>query len=163
MPTIDLDLRSSIFITFREKLTTQKYDKFQKQLERITTCENMDYYDLHEKYDSESTYFYVDPPYWKTENYYSLHDFDREDHEKLCLQLRDIQGKFSLSYYDFDLLQEWLPKNEYVWEKREFVKAASARKDGKQNKGEELLIMNYKIQKEIEKENELIGEFFDNE
>ena len=61
------------------------------------------------------------------------------------------------------MLQEWLPKNEYVWEKREFVKAASARKDGKQNKGEELLIMNYKIQKEIEKENELIGEFFDNE
>ena len=50
-----------------------------------------------------------------------------------------------------------------MWERREFVKAASARKDGKQNKGEELLIMNYEIQKEIEKENELIGEFFDNE
>ena len=61
------------------------------------------------------------------------------------------------------MLGEWLPEAEYTWERREFVKAASARKDGKQNKGEELLIMNYKIQKEIEKENELIGEFFDNE
>ena len=133
------------------------------KLKNISMCENMDYSDVIKKYDSPTTYFYVDPPYWKTENYYSLHDFDREDHEKLCTQLKNIQGKFSLSYYDFDLLGEWLPKDEYVWERREFVKAASARKDGKQNKGEELLIMNYKIQSEIKKENELIGEFFDNE
>ena len=116
----------------------------------------MDYSDVIKKYDSPTTYFYCDPPYWKTENYYSLHDFDREDHEKLCSQLKNIQGKFSLSYYDFDLLSKWLPKNEYVWEKREFVKAASARKNTKQNKGEELLIMNYKLKEQ----NKLIEEFF---
>ena len=151
------------FRTFREKLTTQKYDKFQKQLERITTCENMDYYDLHEKYDSESTYFYVDPPYWKTENYYSKHDFDRDDHEKLCLQLRDMKGKWSLSYYDFELLREWLPKNEFTWEEKQFTKQAGTKKDGTRDKGTELLIMNYKIEDENNKtktENKLIGEFF---
>ena len=60
-------------------------------------------------------------------------------------------------------MSEWLPKSEYTWETREFVKAASARKDGKQNKGEELLIMNYKIEEEKGKENKLIGEFFDND
>ena len=46
--------------------------------------------------ENNDTYFYVDPPYWKTENYYSLHEFDRDDHKKLCDQLKNIQGKFSL-------------------------------------------------------------------
>ena len=95
------------------------------------------------KDDSPRTFFYVDPPYWKTENYYSNHDFDSEDHHSLCEHLKLIKGKFALSYYDFPLLSEWLPKNEYKWEEREFSKAAGATKGKKQNKGTELLIMNY--------------------
>ena len=54
-----------------------------------------------------------------------------------------MKGKFSLSYYDFPLLKEWFPKHEYVWEKKEFAKAAAAKSGVKQNMGEELLIMNY--------------------
>ena len=112
-----------------------------------------------DEFDSPTTYFYVDPPYWKTENYYSKHDFDRDDHERLCTQLKNIKGKWSLSYYDFDLLQEWLPKNEFTWEEKQFTKQAGTKKDGTRDKGTELLIMNYKIKEE----NKLIGEFFDNE
>ena len=159
------------FRTFREKLKTEKYDKFQKKLEKINFVENMDYSDVIKKYDSPTTYFYVDPPYWKTENYYSKHDFDRDDHEKLCLQLKNIKGKFGLSYYDFDLLQGWLSKNEFEWEEKEFTKQAGTPKKGSRAKGRELLIMNYKIQEELvpeeqeelEQENKLIGEFFNNE
>jgi len=152
------------FIDLKGKYKS-KFDAFRRRLlkpdivnklQKIDECENMNYSDVIKKYDSPTTYFYCDPPYWKTENYYSLHDFDRADHEKLCNQLKNIQGKFSLSYYNFDLLREWLPKDEYTWERKEFVKAASARKDVKQNKGEELLIMNYKL----EKQNKLTEEFF---
>jgi hypothetical protein len=57
--------------------------------------------------------------------------------------LKGIEGKFSLSYYDFQLLNEWFPKEEYKWEKKEFAKAAAAKKGKTQNMGEELLIMNY--------------------
>jgi hypothetical protein len=57
--------------------------------------------------------------------------------------LKGIKGKFSLSYYDFQLLNEWFPKEEYKWEKKEFAKAAAAKKGKVQNMGEELLIMNY--------------------
>ena len=125
-------------------LMTRENSKIVK--ERVKKIKMVDLYsDVIKKYDSPTTYFYVDPPYWKTENYYSLHNFDRDDHEKLCNQLKNIEGKFSLSYYDFDLLGGWLPEDEYIWERKEFVKAASARKDGKQNKGEELLIMNQEI------------------
>ena len=35
-------------------------------------------------------------------------------------------------------------KNKFVWESREFVKAASATKGRTQNKGTEILVMNYK-------------------
>ena len=64
------------------------------------------------------------------------------------LKMRDLHlhVKFGLSYYDFDLLGQWLPEDEYVWERKEFAKAASARKKVKQNRGEELLIMNYEIE-----------------
>jgi site-specific DNA-adenine methylase len=85
----------------------------------------------------------VDPPYWKTENYYSNHDFDRDDHERLANTLKRIDGRFSLSYYDFPLLREWFPRWDYVWEMKEFAKAAAAKSGVKQNMGEELLIMNY--------------------
>jgi DNA adenine methylase len=105
--------------------------------------ENLDFQDVIEKYDSPSTYFYVDPPYWKTENYYSNHDFDRDDHERLAIALNNVQGKFGLSYYDFELLHDWFPETKNRWEKKEFAKAAAAKKGTKQNMGEELLILNY--------------------
>jgi site-specific DNA-adenine methylase len=74
-------------------------------------------------------------PYCKTENYYSNHDFDRDDHERLANVLKNIQGKFSLSYYEFVLLHEWFPEGQYRWEKKEFAKAADAKKGQTQNMG----------------------------
>jgi DNA adenine methylase len=130
----------SKYLTFRDKLS--KPDWIEHFL-KITEVENMDFEEVIKKYDSPTTYFYVDPPYWKTENYYSNHDFDRDDHERLANVLKGMEGKFSLSYYDFPLLSEWFPKNQYKWEMKEFAKAASAKKGTKQNMGEELLIMNY--------------------
>jgi DNA adenine methylase len=130
----------SKYLTFRDKLS--KPDWVEHFL-KITDIENMDFEDVIKKYDSESTYIYLDPPYWKTENYYSNHDFDRNDHERLANVLKNVKGKFSLSYYDFPLLSEWFPKDEYRWESKQFAKAAAAKKGTKQNMGEELLIMNY--------------------
>lgn len=130
----------SKYLTFRDKL--MKPDWIEKFL-KISNVENMDFADVISKYDSPKTYIYLDPPYWKTENYYSNHDFDRDDHERLATVLRDVKGKFSLSYYDFDLLHQWFPENTYRWEKKQFVKAAAAKKGKSQNLGEELLIMNY--------------------
>lgn len=132
----------SKFTSFKNKL---KNPKWQKMFESITDVENSDFENVINKYDSKDTYFYVDPPYYIVGegSYYSNHDFDRNDHERLANVLKGIQGKFSLSYYDFELLSEWFPKDEYKWEMKEFVKAAAAKKGVSQNKGEELLIMNY--------------------
>ena len=130
----------SKFTSFKNKLKNEKY---QKLFESITHVENMDFEDLLKKYDSPTTYFYMDPPYYKTENYYSNHDFDVNDHIRLSNTLKSLKGKWSLSYYDFPLLSEWFPKDEYVWASKQFAKAAAAKKGVSQNMGEELLIMNY--------------------
>lgn len=130
----------SKFTSFKNKLES---DKYQKLFESITIVENMDFQELLNKYDSPKTYFYMDPPYWKTENYYSNHDFDSNDHLRLADTLKSLKGKWSLSYYDFPLLSEWFPKDEYTWVKKLFAKAAAAKKGISQNMGEELLIMNY--------------------
>ena len=105
----------SKYLTFRDKL--MKPDWVEHFL-KITHVENMDFAEVIKKYDSPKTYFYVDPPYWKTENYYSNHDFDRQDHERLSKSLISMEGKFSLSYYDFPLLSEWFPKDTYTWEEK---------------------------------------------
>jgi DNA adenine methylase len=130
----------SKYLTFRDKLS--KSDWVEHFL-KISKVENMDFERLIQKYDSNTTYFYMDPPYFKTENYYSNHDFDRNNHERLANSLKKIEGKFSLSYYDFPLLSEWFPKEEYQWVSKEFAKAAAAKKGVSQTKGTELLIMNY--------------------
>ena len=130
----------SKFLTFKDKLS--KPDWIQ-HFDKITHTRMGDFNNVIKEFDSPKTYFYVDPPYWKTENYYSNHDFDRNDHERLANILTSIEGKFSLSYYDFDLLSLWYPKGTYTWEMKQFAKAASAKKGVSQNMGEELLIMNY--------------------
>ena len=130
----------SKYLAFRDKLSKHNWVE---HFTKITHVENLDFQDVIEKYDSPTTYIYMDPPYWKTENYYSNHDFDRKDHERLAGVLNKVQGKFSLSYYDFELLHEWFPEDSFRWEKKEFAKAAAAKKGTKQNMGEELLILNY--------------------
>ena len=141
-------------LIFMDKL---KHPEYRAHLEKITFVENMDFQDVVEKYDSPTTYFYMDPPYYLTENYYSNHIFNKETHIRLAKTLKKIKGKFSLSYYEFPQLSEWFPqvpigKNNqilmfgeptYRWERKSFKKAASSKKDGTQNEGIELLIMNY--------------------
>jgi DNA adenine methylase len=120
-----------------------KNPKYREHIDKITFIENMDFQDVVEKYDSPTTYFYMDPPYYKTENYYSNHIFTVETHQRLATCLQNVKGKFGLSYYEFPQLLEWFPKEQYRWNEKGFKKAAAAKKDGTQNEGIEVLIMNY--------------------
>jgi DNA adenine methylase len=130
----------SKYLTFRDKLKNPNWvEKFKK----IQVVENMDFEEFIKKYDNEDYYVYVDAPYYKTEDYYSNHDFGLKDHERLANTLKNMKGKFSMSYYYFPQLEEWFPKDQYRWESKSFAKAAGAKKGEKQSMGEELLIMNY--------------------
>ncbi len=154
----------SKFDSFKSKLVDKKW---QKHFDKITFCESSDFEEVIKKYDSPKTYFYCDPPYFKTENYYANHEFGINTHQRLAETLKSIQGKFSLSYYHFENLDEWFPKGEYIWESKEFSKAAMAKSGKSQTKGVELLIMNYQknskvnVIEEVEEEQSSSGDDLD--
>jgi DNA adenine methylase len=130
----------SKFDSFRERMIKPSIIEKTKKIKEVY---NKDFEEVINILDSEYTVFYIDPPYYNTENYYSFHDFTRKDHERVADCLKNINGKFLLSYYYFNDLEKWFPKDKYVWESKEFAKAAGAKKNVKNNKGTELLIMNY--------------------
>ena len=130
--------------TLKKKLQDQKIIK---RLQKISVVEKIDCIDLIKKYDSEDTFFYVDPPYFKKEFYYSK-DFPREKHEELAKTLKNIKGKFALSYYDFDDLRTFYPKNKFNWHHQSVYRSSATRSGKDENysqksKGTEILIMNY--------------------
>lgn len=130
----------SKFEIFRAKLIDSKWQKY---FDLITDIESLDFEEVIKKYDSPTTYFYCDPPYFKTENYYINHDFGIETHERLANTLSNIKGRFGLSYYYFDKLDDWFPKSDYNWNSKDFAKTAMAVSGKVQTKGTEILILNY--------------------
>ena len=61
--------------------------------------ENQDFQTLIRHYDRPDAFFYLDPPYYSTEDMYAV-DFGWEDHVRLRNTLEGIRGKFLLSYND---------------------------------------------------------------
>ena len=61
--------------------------------------ENQDFQTLIKHYDRPDAFFYLDPPYYSTEDMYAV-DFGWEDHVRLRNTLEGVRGKFLLSYND---------------------------------------------------------------
>jgi DNA adenine methylase len=137
------------FNTLKKKL--EKKD-IQKRLLEISAVHKLDCIEVIKKYDSPNTFFYVDPPYYNMEFYYSK-DFPREKHQELAYTLSHIKGKFALSYYDFDDLRLFYPEDKFNWHRQSVYRSAATRgsvtnsKDDykTKSKGTEILIMNYDI------------------
>lgn len=147
-----IDLKGKYKSKFDSFVNKLQNPNWQRYFEKITVCENLDFEEVIKKYDSEKTYFYCDPPYYKTEKYYANHEFGIETHQRLANCLKSITGKFSLSYYHFEQLEEWFPRDEFQWQSKDFSKAAMAKAGKSQTIGTELLIMNYgeiNLRKEI--------------
>ena len=75
-----------------------------KRLRRVV-IENADFEKLLKTYDKEQALFYLDPPYYKAEKYYSDR-FQPEDHVRLKNALSNIRGMFLLSYNDCPEIRE---------------------------------------------------------
>ena len=62
--------------------------------------EALPYDEFIRRYDRDGTLFYLDPPYWGTEDYYGKSLFTRSDFKQLSMQLGAIKGRFILSLND---------------------------------------------------------------
>lgn len=76
-----------------------------QRLQRVV-IENKDFEKLIKHYDRPESFFYCDPPYYDTEDYYEDVGFARKDHERLANSLCGMQGKFLLSYNDCPEIRE---------------------------------------------------------
>lgn len=74
-----------------------------KRLKSVVV-ENKDFENLIDVYDREKALFFLDPPYYKTEKYYA-NSFSENDHMRLCSTLKNIKGKFLLTYNDCDFIR----------------------------------------------------------
>lgn len=89
--------------------------------------------------DTVNTFHYCDPPYFNSDcGHYD--GYTREDFEKLLQALSAIKGKFLLSSYPSDLLEEF--RSQQGWKQKKFTKNLTA---GKSNSGKktEVLTWNY--------------------
>lgn len=115
----------------------ENLDNIQKRLSTVI-IENKDFEDLIKTYDRESSFFYLDPPYYKSEKYYEI-KFLENDHKRLYEILKNIKGKFLLSYNDCDYIN-----NLYKDFKIEHMSRSNNLSSSyKKNNYNELLISNY--------------------
>jgi DNA adenine methylase len=110
-------------------------DKYKQQLEPYTILKK-DYSFLIKKYDSPTTFFYLDPPYHETD--VKPYATGNIDHEKLAKMLRNISGYFMLSHNDTPYIRN-------LYDGFRFFKYISRQSNfaGGANKVPEVLIMNY--------------------
>lgn len=139
-----------------------KKNKYTNKLKSITSYLNLDFEEIINTYDSDSTFMYLDPPYArfnadKGEDdskrlfWYGSDDdgvFGPASHRRLLNILKNTKCRWSLSYYYFPLLEELLPRDKYRWEEKDVIRRSATGGNnhelkGEQSKGKELLIMNY--------------------
>ena len=131
------------------------------KLQSITGFYNIDFEELINRYDSDETYLYLDPPYFRPDVngeddakrlfWYGADAegmFGPASHRRLLELIKNCKSRWSLSYYYFPLLEELLPKDKYIWLEKEVNRSSAnggnnSENKGKQAKGVELLILNY--------------------
>ena len=107
--------------------------------------ENQDFERLIRHYDREDALFYLDPPYFSTEDMYPG-GFGMDDHKRLRDLLRNIKGRFLLSYNDCPEIRE-LYKDFEIFDFTSTHSMAQRYEAGKEFK--ELLIANYDFYERI--------------
>lgn len=112
-----------------------------RRLQKVVV-ENKDFEKLIRQYDRPVSFFYCDPPYFATENYYKDVGFKTKDHIRLRDSLMDIKGKFLVSYNDCPEIREiWDKPNIHIEEISRLNNLAQRYDGGCQYA--ELLISNY--------------------
>ncbi len=142
---VSIDKRRSISLSFKEFID-KSLDKMADCLKNII-IENLDFRDVIKKYDSENTFFYLDPPY-KSVHKFRI-EFTEKDRKDLIEILKNIKGKFLLNCFEEDFDFREFDKN-WIIEKKYFLNFGFLVKNKKKRpKKAYLAVMNYQLLNEI--------------
>ena len=118
--------------SFKNKI---KHALKQKEYYKNTKIFNTDYKNIIKKFDTNKTFFYLDPPYESSKNLYKDEKFDFQE---LVNVLKNIKGRFLLSLNDSPNIRNIFKDFNIV---SLFVKGRNSYNIGNDRK--ELLISNY--------------------
>lgn len=120
----------------------ERVEKISKRLDKVI-IENLSAMDLIPQYDTENAFFYCDPPYSSGAGY-AVVSAVKFEHERLRDTLKNIKGRFLLSYDDAPKIRELYKDFNIIEVER--INGIN-RKDIKNNIYKELLICNYDVEK----------------
>ena len=86
-----------------QKNSIEKIDDIHSRLDKVV-IENLDFEELIKYYDFENAFFYCDPPY--SQGYKYGIQKQKFEHKRLFNVLKDIKGRFLLSYNDSPEIRE---------------------------------------------------------
>lgn len=112
---------------------------------------NRDALDVIKIFDSEDTFYYLDPPYLNAnQGHYA--GYTENDLTKLLEVCEKMKGKFLLSHYPNNLIKRYVDKNKwYYFETEKLLTAKMVGFGEKIHKKTEVLVANYKPQDSAEK------------
>lgn len=117
--------------------TIEYISKVSERLNMVL-IENQDFRHILKTYDRDETLFYLDPPYYEAEKYYTDR-FILQDHIRLKEELSRIKGKFLLSYNDCEYIRKLYAEYNVV----EAERAHNLIQEKEKPRCKELLIRNY--------------------
>ena len=117
----------------------EKLPIYEQRLRKVI-IENVDFERLIKTYDRRNALFYLDPPYVNSEQYYTAYQFSESDHCRLYNVLKNISGKFILSYNDCEFVRN-LYKNYNIKSVSRINLLSSTGRN--QTKFNEVIITNY--------------------
>lgn len=109
------------------------------RLERVT-IESQDAIKVIKRYDTENAFHFVDPPYINSNCGHYEGMFNHERLVSLLDTLAQLKGKFMLTMFPYDTINEYA--NKYKWNIHSVERTISASLD-KRKKKEEWIVMNY--------------------
>lgn len=103
---------------------TRNIDVIKNASDRLqdVLIENLSFEELIPRYDGEKVFFYLDPPYYETEDFYQnigKEGFTYEKHILLRDILLNVKGKFLLSYNDCEFIRELYSDSKFYIESYE--------------------------------------------
>ena len=145
------------FSTSPDYRAAERYQHHVDHIQKISTrfkeviIESIPEGDLFSIYERPDTFWYIDPPYdlpqMKVNNLYGGLEWAQEDHERLATQIKNLNSKWALSYYDTPLIRRLYPQTEFEWNYYASAKHWNRKDAGSASKkpASEVLILNYKV------------------